>query len=158
MSQLSNNKYISIICYISIDRKESMTTLNLTKDPVLVLLLNNMIRGAAKISLHDNALNQRVNELRFVRKNPTAVQYEPLSNSVSRLGEILAGYQLGNVKNKDGDVMTQGNEVSALPAIIYNFKTKLDELKSHTEINQKHFSTAEIDEKVNEFVALADGE
>lgn len=135
-----------------------MTTLNLTKDPVLVLLLNNMIRGASKISLHDNALSQRVNELRFVRQNPTAVQYEPLSSTVSRLGEILAGYQLGNSKNKDGDVMTQGNEVSALPAIIYNFKTKLDELKSNTEINEKHFSTAEMEEKINRFVTLATGE
>lgn len=138
-----------------------MTFLNLTRDPVLVLLLKNMIRGASQVSTHDQALKQRVQELKQAYQAPTQVAYEPLVNTVSRVGEILSGYELNNHKNQSGQVMTLGNEISALPGIIFNFKTRLDDLKTKSDLDNRHFVNNnvgdELSKKAERFLKLVSG-
>lgn len=129
-----------------------MTDVNLTKDPIMMLLLQNIIRGASRISVQDKALNQKVAELKQFMQSPTSVPYELISGSIDKLAEILHGYEL---PKDTGEEPTEKNQVGALPMSIHQFKTRLDELKTITELNTKHFSMAEIEVILDRYVKLA---
>lgn len=129
-----------------------MTELNLTKDPIMLLLLQNIVRGASKISVQDKALNQKVAELKQFMQSPTSVPYELVSGSMDKLAELLHGYELPKDTGEDPTVK---NQIGSLPASLYQFKIRLEELKTETELNTKHFSTAEIEIILDRYVKLA---
>src|SRR5271165_3854654 len=104
-----------------------MTALNLSQDPVAMLLLKNIIQLASHISLHDVSLNKEITSLQTAYSNPININYDALSNSVLKLSEILTGYDIGK---------------SELPAIIFKFKNQIEELKVKTDLDGKHFHQA----------------
>jgi hypothetical protein len=112
-----------------------MTLINLTKDNIIYLLLKNIIKEASETSMHDVALNQKINELNQAYNNPTAVDCDQLVLSLMKLGELLTGYDL---------------EDSTLPNMLYTMKERLEELKTRTDIDDRHFKSALLD-KVEKF-------
>lgn len=132
-----------------------MTEVNLTKDPIMMLLLQNIVRGAGRISVHDTALNQQVEKLKYFLQHPSQVTYETLDQTINKLVEILHGYEL---PKDTGEDPTVANQVGSLPSAIYQFKTRLEELKTETDLNTKHFSVAQIDIILDRYYKLATGE
>lgn len=132
-----------------------MTDVNLTKDPIMMLLLQNIVRGSSKISVHDTSLNQKVEELKHVLQSPTHVSYDGLTGTLDKLVNILHGYEL---PKDTGENPGEKNQVGSLPAALYQFKFRLEELKTETELNTKHYSLAEIEVIVDHYIKLATGE
>ena len=126
-----------------------MTTLNLNKDPIALLLLKNIIRTTSQISVHDTALNQQIAKLTQAYSNPLAVDYDGLVAATAKLSEIVAGYGLDEEKESGSEEPTLGS----LSGTLYTFKAKLDELKTATDVDSKHF--ASVIEQVEEFYKLA---
>lgn len=119
-----------------------MTTINLTQDPILLLLLSKIIRDASRVSNLDQGLHKTLNELKANYQDPSAVDYESLNSIIVKLGDILSGYSADSMKDDNG---------SSLAEIIFNFKSKIDELKTKTQLDTKFFSTAELLERIEQF-------
>lgn len=135
-----------------------MTEVNLTHDPILLLLLKNIIRASSRVSVHDAALNQKINELTYFDQHPGRVVYEQLTSTIDRLAEILAGYELKDHQSSknDSNVEEQEGSIGSLPGTIFNFKNRLVDLKTKTDLDSKHFTLAELEVKIEQFCKLAE--
>lgn len=128
-----------------------MIILDLKKDPILILLLKNMVRAASRISIHDQKLNQKVEELNFIINNPVHVNYADVIGVVTNLAEIVKSYE----KTHHVDEKEVGSDLASLPTVIFNFIEKLDELKTKSYLDHKYFSLAELEQRINNFCKLA---
>lgn len=128
-----------------------MINLDLTKDPILVLLLNNIVRTTSRISIHDQSLNQKIEELKAIQGNLKSVDYSVILSTINRLAEIVKSYeQTHHYEEKE-----IGEESASLPSVIFNFIEKLNELKTRTYLDQKYFSVAELEQRIENFCKLA---
>ena len=71
-----------------------MTTLDLTKDPILEVLLKRIIDSSSLISNHDRKLNEKIQNLKDVSVNLTSIDYELLKISIKELDSVLKSYEL----------------------------------------------------------------
>lgn len=121
-----------------------MFTIDLTKDPILMLLLNSMIRSASRISIHDKVLNKEVDNLNYILTNAKFVDYDSTLKTVEKLAEIVKSYNLKS-----------DNSGPQLSEIIFNFIQKLNELKTDLYLKNKYFTTHELEDKVASFSKLS---
>jgi len=97
--------------------------IDLTKSPMLIQLLKNMVIGLTQLSNEDTVLRQRIAEIQQYLHSPKSVDSEQITSTIYRAKDIASYYDIKPHGNK-----TPGNFVMSLPGIFYHASAELDHL------------------------------